>query len=100
MKGGENTFEKIEEAIDYVNDQLSLDDPYMPAGRSFIAADHGNFASQEQIKSSTLVSSLQAASSPQLKNPSPVPSELIAKCVATLLMIQVNMGDECVFRSL
>lgn len=95
MMGGGNTFEKIEATIDYVNDQLvqpPLDDSYIPAGRFFTAADCGNLASQEQFKCRT-VSPLQALPSPKLKNPSSVPSELVTKCVATLLMIQVPPLD-------
>ncbi|CAI9106776.1 OLC1v1005995C1 [Oldenlandia corymbosa var. corymbosa] len=55
---------KIEEAIDYVNEQLPLDDSSIsaaPETDAKVAAD---------------------------KNEAPVPSELISQCVATLLMIQ------------
>ena len=37
LKGRENTFEKIEEAIDYVNEQLPSDDSSVPAVRLLIA---------------------------------------------------------------
>ncbi|KAK1385652.1 Protein ALWAYS EARLY 3 [Heracleum sosnowskyi] len=84
-EGGGNTFEKIEEAIDHVNDQLSKDYPYILAERSFVAADAGNSTSHELYNPKS--SSLQEPSSQKLKN-LPVPSELITKCVATLLMIQ------------
>ncbi|KAM7488190.1 hypothetical protein LguiB_025674 [Lonicera macranthoides] len=85
LKGGGNSFEKIEEAIDYVNDRLPLDDactaPMRPSTNP--DPDHGSLTSR------TLVS-MQA---PELKNASdrnevPIPSELISHCVATLLMIQ------------
>ncbi|KAL0367696.1 UNVERIFIED_CONTAM: protein ALWAYS EARLY 3 [Sesamum radiatum] len=63
LKSREHTVEKIEEAIDYVNDQLPSD-----------------------------VSSTTVAPDPKPTTPSDVeshiPSELISKCVATLLMIQ------------
>ncbi|KAL0388759.1 UNVERIFIED_CONTAM: protein ALWAYS EARLY 3 [Sesamum radiatum] len=63
LKSQEDTIEKIEEAIDYVNDRLPSDDSCMPV-----------------------------ASDPNLMNSSDIytqiPSELITKCVATLLMIQ------------
>ncbi|KAL0368247.1 UNVERIFIED_CONTAM: protein ALWAYS EARLY 3 [Sesamum calycinum] len=63
LKSREHTIEKIEEAIDYVNDQLPSDD-----------------------------SSTAVAPDPKPMTPSDVeshiPSELISKCVATLLMIQ------------
>lgn len=87
LKGGGNSFEKIEEAIDYVNDRLPLDDactaPMRPSTNP--DPDHGSLTSR------TLVS-MQA---PELKNVSdrnevPIPSELISHCVATLLMIQVS----------
>ncbi|XP_042037085.1 protein ALWAYS EARLY 3-like isoform X2 [Salvia splendens] len=58
----DGTMEKIEEAIDYVNDQLSSDDSCMP---------------RTDPKSSN-ASDIEAQ----------IPSELITKCVATLLMIQ------------
>ncbi|KAK6146164.1 hypothetical protein DH2020_020033 [Rehmannia glutinosa] len=63
LKGSEDTTEKIEEAIDYVSDRLPLDDstlPVSPDPKPRIASD------------------VEAQ----------IPSELISKCVATLLMIQ------------
>ncbi|XP_017218646.1 protein ALWAYS EARLY 3 isoform X3 [Daucus carota subsp. sativus] len=86
MKGGGNTFEKIEEAIDYVYDQIPSEETYIPSERPFIATESGNLASQE-LKSGTL-SPLQTLFNPQSDKQNLVPSELIAKCVATLLMIQ------------
>ncbi|KAL7220650.1 hypothetical protein ACSBR2_013516 [Camellia fascicularis] len=93
LKGGRNTVERIEEAIDYVSNQLSLDDPCMMPMRSSTPADpiHGGSASQDQLTSCTL-SSLHA---PELKlkteadrNEAQIPSELISHCVSTLFMIQ------------
>ncbi|KAI3459287.1 hypothetical protein Pfo_015950 [Paulownia fortunei] len=63
LKGREDTIEKIEEAIDYVNDQLPSDDSSLA-----VAPD----------AKSTNASNIEAQ----------IPSELISKCVATLLMIQ------------
>ncbi|XP_015165279.1 protein ALWAYS EARLY 3-like [Solanum tuberosum] len=60
----ENTTEKIEAAIDYVNDRIPLDDSCMP-----IPPDP---------KSKNMSDTNEAE----------IPSELISKCVATLLMIQ------------
>ena len=88
MKGGGNTFEKIEEAIDYVYDQIPSEETYIPSERPFTATESGNLASQE-LKSGTL-SPLQTLFNPQSDKQNLVPSELIAKCVATLLMIQVR----------
>ncbi|CAL5393210.1 unnamed protein product [Camellia sinensis] len=93
LKGGRNTVERIEEAIDYVSNQLSLDDPCMMPMRPSTPADpiHGGLASQDQLTSCTL-SSLHA---PELKlkteadrNEAQIPSELISHCVSTLFMIQ------------
>ncbi|KAL3519017.1 hypothetical protein ACH5RR_021606 [Cinchona calisaya] len=64
LKGRENTFEKIEEAIDYVNEKLPLDDSSVPA------------APDPNLKSA------------RDRNDAQIPSELITQCVATLLMIQ------------
>ncbi|KAK3038981.1 hypothetical protein RJ639_027466 [Escallonia herrerae] len=84
MQGGGNTIEKIEESIDYVNDRLPLDDSH--------SADlvNGNLASQEQLTSRTLnsVQSPDPKKDASDKTETPIPSDLITHCVATLLMIQ------------
>ncbi|KAL2506685.1 Protein ALWAYS EARLY 3 [Abeliophyllum distichum] len=64
LKGREDSMEKIEEAIDYVNDRLPLDDSCKPG-----APDRKVMNASE-------------------KNEAQIPSELITQCVATLLMIQ------------
>ncbi|XP_047978072.1 protein ALWAYS EARLY 3-like [Salvia hispanica] len=63
LKNRDDTVEKIEEAIDYVNERLPSDDSCMPV--------------RTDPKSSN-------ASDVEAK----IPSELITKCIATLLMIQ------------
>lgn len=63
LKSREGTIEKIEEAIDYVNDRLPSDDSSVPV---------------KTDPKSTNASDVEAQ----------IPSELITKCVATLLMIQ------------
>ncbi|KAL8524983.1 hypothetical protein ACS0TY_014569 [Phlomoides rotata] len=63
LKNREGTIEKIEEAIDYVNDRLPSDDSSAPV---------------KTDPKSTNASNVEAQ----------IPSELITKCVATLLMIQ------------
>ncbi|KAK6130513.1 hypothetical protein DH2020_035741 [Rehmannia glutinosa] len=63
LKSREDTIEKIEEAIDYVNDQLPSDD----SGMSMTLDPKTANASEIEAQ---------------------IPSELITKCVATLLMIQ------------
>ncbi|XP_059280629.1 protein ALWAYS EARLY 3 [Lycium ferocissimum] len=62
--GRDNTTEKIEEAIDYVNDRIPLDDSCMP--------------NPADLKSKSMSD----------RNEAEIPSELITKSVATLLMIQ------------
>ncbi|CAN4095685.1 unnamed protein product [Withania somnifera] len=64
FSGSENTSEKIEAAIDYVNDRIPLDESCMPT--------------PPDPKSKNMSD----------KNEPEIPSELISKCVATLLMIQ------------
>ncbi|KAL2459632.1 Protein ALWAYS EARLY 3 [Forsythia ovata] len=63
FKGGEN-IKKIEEAIDYVNSRISLDGSCMSVAPDPKLTDASD------------------------KNEAQIPSELITKCVATLLMIQ------------
>ncbi|XP_055813381.1 protein ALWAYS EARLY 3-like isoform X2 [Solanum dulcamara] len=64
FSGRENTTEKIEATIDYVNDRILLDDSCMPT--------------RLDPKSKNMSD----------RNEAEIPSELISKCVATLLMIQ------------
>ncbi|XP_042050498.1 protein ALWAYS EARLY 3-like isoform X2 [Salvia splendens] len=66
LKNMEDTMEKIEEAIDYVNDRLPSDDSCIPV------------LLQRTDPKSTNASDIETQ----------IPSELITKCVATLLMIQ------------
>lgn len=97
FKEGGNSVASIEEAIDYVNNRLSVDESGMPAVRCTPADSvHGGLASQDQVtscKSNPLVAS--HAPDPKLnasdQNEAQIPSELISHCVATLLMIQVNL---------
>lgn len=96
FKKGVANIEKIEEAIDFVNNQLSVDDSSVLARRVSTPADsiHLNEAAQDQ---STVGTSISSATNhvPEPKsdifsdqNESKIPSELIANCVATLFMIQ------------
>ncbi|KAL3812853.1 hypothetical protein ACJIZ3_014121 [Penstemon smallii] len=63
LKGREDSFDKIEEAIDYVNDRLPSDDSVTPVAPDSKSMNASSIESQ-------------------------IPSDLITKCVATLLMIQ------------
>lgn len=89
--------EWIEEAIGFVNNQLSVDDSSMLAGKASTPADanHVTPASQDQSTACSSVSSAaNNAPDPNLdrlpnQNEVKIPSEPIVHCVATLLMIQV-----------
>ncbi|XP_062175130.1 protein ALWAYS EARLY 3 isoform X2 [Alnus glutinosa] len=94
-KGGAN-IETIEEAIDFVNNQLLVDESSMLARRASTPADslHVTEASQDQSTACTSISSAtDHAPDPKSgtlsdQNEAKIPSELIANCVATLFMIQ------------
>ncbi|KAH7842107.1 hypothetical protein Vadar_001558 [Vaccinium darrowii] len=92
-KAGGNTFERIEDAIDYVSNRLSFDDSCLLAMRHTAAdAIRGSSASHDLLTSCCPSNSLHSTG-PDLKNvldrnESQIPSELISHCVATLLMIQ------------
>ncbi|TYH82554.1 hypothetical protein ES332_D02G069500v1 [Gossypium tomentosum] len=90
-KGGKN-IERIEDAIDFVNNQLSLNEFSAPALRS--AAPVDSVRSHDNL---TACSSYPFATShiPEMKlqnlsdqDELKIPSDLISQCVATLLMIQ------------
>ncbi|KAK8365487.1 hypothetical protein V6Z12_A02G057700 [Gossypium hirsutum] len=90
-KGGKN-IERIEDAIDFVNNQLSLNEFSAPAPRS--AAPVDSVRSHDNL---TACSSYPFATShiPEMKlqnlsdqDELKIPSDLISHCVATLLMIQ------------
>ncbi|GAB4843581.1 hypothetical protein Ancab_013546 [Ancistrocladus abbreviatus] len=78
FKEGGNSIEKIEDAIDHVNNHLSLDESSMPALASRV---NGSVASHIQLS----VCESNGTSDAFERQ---IPSELIANCVATLLMIQ------------
>ncbi|XP_059445242.1 protein ALWAYS EARLY 3 isoform X2 [Corylus avellana] len=92
-KGGVN-IEKIEEAIDFVNNQLLVDESSMLARRASTPADsiHVTEASQDHSTACTS-SATDHAPDPKSdtlsdRNEAKIPSELIANCIATLFMIQ------------
>ena len=97
LKEEGSNVERIEDAIDFVNNRLLVDDSSMPAIRSAAAPDtlHGSLASQDQFTCTS--NPLSGGQAPDLKlnitsddNEAQIPAELITHCVATLLMIQVN----------
>ncbi|KAK4855475.1 hypothetical protein QYF36_007763 [Acer negundo] len=96
FKKGGSGVERIEEAMDFVNNRLSVDDTSMPSLRPSTPADPVNITlpSQDQQGTST-TSPLGISHAPDSKsnnlnneNAAQIPSELIAHCVATMLMIQ------------
>ncbi|RVW55741.1 Protein always early 3 [Vitis vinifera] len=98
LKEEGNNVERIEDAIDFVNNRLLVDDSGMSTMRSSAVPDplHGSLASQDQFTSCTS-NPLSGSQAPDLKlnissddNEAQIPAELITHCVATLLMIQVN----------
>ncbi|KAF2310984.1 hypothetical protein GH714_018913 [Hevea brasiliensis] len=96
LKKGVSSFESIEEAIDFVNNQLSVDDLSTPGMQTSTTANlvHGSLASQDQSGSCAAnVGANSHAPDTHLdhisdQNEAQIPSELITQCVATLLMIQ------------
>ncbi|XP_057752358.1 protein ALWAYS EARLY 3 isoform X1 [Arachis stenosperma] len=87
--------EKIEDAINFINNQLSVDDPAAPATNSLPADSiHITLASQDQLTGNTLNPSVNCHAqdaefnSSSDQNEMKIPSELISHCLATLLMIQ------------
>lgn len=91
----ESKVEGIEEAINFINNRLSVDDHAAPSSQ-FMPTDsvHATLVSQDQMiasKSNPLPSShLQdpELNSSSDQNEVKIPSELISQCLATLLMIQ------------
>lgn len=93
LRKDENNVVNIEEAIDFVNNQLSTDES---EGSSSVQQTQ---ASQDQRLPSTPnpSSSTQHADdshvNPLDQNDLQVPSELVSRCMATLLMIQVTISN-------
>lgn len=91
----ESKVERIEDAINFINNRLSVDDSTASA-TNFRPTDPITLASQDQLTPSTLnpLSSCHvqdaALNSSSDQNEMKIPSELISHCLATLLMIQVN----------
>ncbi|XP_027918483.1 protein ALWAYS EARLY 3 [Vigna unguiculata] len=88
------TTERIEDAINFINNQLSVDEPTAASATTFPPADPFSLASQDQLAASVLnpltschVQDAELNSSPD-QNEMKIPSELISHCLATLFMIQ------------
>lgn len=95
LKKGGNCIERIEEAIDYVSNRLSVEDSPIRHPTSMDTVN-GSLVSQDQLNSSTSNQPVQRhAPDPDLKlnnaserSETQLPSNLITHCVSTLLMIQ------------
>lgn len=94
-----NGIERIEEAMDYVNNKLAGNDSGTPSIRSSTSADlvRSSRNSQDQQLETRTTNLLANSPAPDstLNNSSDenfahIPLELIAHCVAALFMIQVN----------
>lgn len=93
-KMGKN-LERVEEAIDFVNNRLLEEDFSMPAVRNSTHKDSVVAPSEQLPASASMVSATSPTPDPKLnstsnQNEPNIPSELIARCVAALLMIQVT----------
>nr|KYP58067.1 Lin-9 isogeny [Cajanus cajan] len=93
LRKTESKVERIEDAIRFINSQLSLEDPTASA-TIFLPADSFTLASQDQLTASVLnplaschVQDAELNSSSD-QNEMKIPSELISHCLATLFMIQ------------
>ncbi|XP_024958480.1 protein ALWAYS EARLY 3 isoform X2 [Citrus sinensis] len=92
-----NGIERIEEAMDYVNNKLAGNDSGMPSIRSSTSADlvHSSRNSQDQQLETHTTNLLANSRAPDStlnnssdENSAHIPLELIAHCVAALFMIQ------------
>ncbi|KAJ0035662.1 hypothetical protein Pint_24565 [Pistacia integerrima] len=97
LKSGGNGIDKIEDAMDFVNNRLSVDELGVPSTSSTpVDSVHGTLTSRVQDQLNTCTSNpLVNNHAPDSKlnnlsdeNAAQIPSELIANCVATFLMIQ------------
>ena len=95
LRKTESKVERIEDAINFINNQLSVDEPTASA-TTFLPTDSFSLASQDQLTASVLnplaschVQDAEHNSSSD-QNEMKIPSELISHCLATLFVIQVN----------
>jgi len=92
----ESKVERVEDAINFINNRLSVDDSTASA-TNFRAIDSITLASRDQLTASSTLNILARCpvqddelNSSSDQNEMKIPSELISHCLATLLMIQVN----------
>lgn len=96
-KQGEDAFVRMREALDSIDKSLAPD-PRVLVNRSQEQQANGNLGHQNQQLNSCMEETTHTSDSSGLtlhtdseKNEAQMPSELITSCVATLLMIQVNL---------
>lgn len=90
----ESKVERVEDAINFINNRLSVDDSTASA-TNFLAIDSITLASRDQLTASSPLNILARCpvqddelNSSSDQNEMKIPSELISHCLATLLMIQ------------
>ncbi|CAL5198850.1 unnamed protein product [Lathyrus oleraceus] len=90
----ESKVERIEDAINFINNRISVDDPTASVTSS-LPVDSITLASRDQLNASSTLNILARChvqddelNSTSDQNEMKIPSELISHCLATLLMIQ------------
>lgn len=89
LRKDENDVVNIEEAIDFVNNQLSTDESEGSSVQQTRAFQDQRLPSTPNPSSSTQHAD-DSHVNPLDQNDLQVPSELVSRCMATLLMIQVT----------
>ncbi|GMH20039.1 hypothetical protein Nepgr_021880 [Nepenthes gracilis] len=98
MKVGQNCTTKIEDAIDYVNNHLSVDDSSMLAAVSQVKKSLAPRSQHTSCESNLVATdhALDIKTNGESYGCEPeIPSELISNCVAILLMIQKCTERQC-----
>lgn len=91
LKKDENNVVNIEEVIDFVNNQLSVDQMEGSSVQQTQAAQDHRLPSTPNPPNSTHTDDSHL--NPLDQNDLQIPSELISRCMATLLMIQVKISN-------
>lgn len=89
LRKDENNNVNMEEAIDFVNNQLSIDQTEGSSVQQTQGAQDQHLPSTPNPLSSTPANDSHL--NPPDQNDLQIPSELVSRCMATLLMIQVKI---------
>ena len=92
LRKDENNVVNIEEAIDFVNNQLSTDESEGSSVQQTQASQDQRLPSTPNLSTSTQHAD-DSHVNPLDQNDLQVPSELVSRCMATLLMIQVTISN-------